>query len=547
MNLSIKVKLGAIVFGLTGIIFLMFLVTWVTTSNQKDDGLVINLAGRQRMLSQKITKETLHFVTETEKLGNPNEELAGQVRSTMNIFNTTLNALKESGRAPLSLSMSGEFRRCPKAEEPAYSQLAKVKDIWVPFQSRISSILEHPNPEDVAWIMQNNTVLLAEMNKAVGMMQKQSEGKISLLLTLQIIGVIIGLVFFSLAAKIVLGITKRLSSISDFSEHMSAGDFTFSIEESGSNELEDIINELNETTTNVGKMIGSLKHKTGELDTAAQDLNGFSHELLESASNLNERAVSTAAASEEMSVNMSTVSNAVNQTGKNIQVISSNTTELSATVTEISQNTESARNITSEAVQSVAFAADKVSELNESAKGIGQVIDSIIEISEQTKLLALNATIEAARAGEAGKGFAVVANEVKELAAQTNNATEEIRDKISTMQNSTKDTINQIHNITEVIDNVNEIVNTIASAVEEQSITTRDIADNIGRTTEATTEMTNNVSQAAEVSGMIAADAAGVNEASTQVNSVSTKMAENAQTLSGVSKEIQEMVSAFRF
>ena len=174
MNLSIKTKLGAIVLGMAGIIFLMFIVTWVTTSNQKDDGLVINLAGRQRMLSQKITKETLHFLNESKETENLNEKLASQVRTTMAIFNTTLNALKESGKAPLSLSLSGEYRHCPKAEEPAYSQLAKVKDIWVPFQSRINSILEHPNPEDIAWIMENNTVLLGEMNKAVGIMQKQS-------------------------------------------------------------------------------------------------------------------------------------------------------------------------------------------------------------------------------------------------------------------------------------------------------------------------------------------------------------------------------------
>ncbi len=298
MNLSIKVKLGAIVFGMAGVIVLMFLITWITTNNQKDDGLVINLAGRQRMLSQKITKETLHFLNESEKTGTIDEKLAEQVRTTMTIFNTTLNALKESGKAPLSLDLSGKFRRCPKAEEPAYSQLAKVKDIWVPFQSRINSILGNPNQEDLKWIMENNTVLLSEMNKAVGMMQKQSEEKISLLLTLQIFGVIIGLLFAALALKVAFGITKRLRAISDFSEHMSRGDFTFSIEESGRNELEEIITELNETTSNVGKMVEKIQFKTSELDSAANDLNGFSNELLESASNLNERAVSTAAASE---------------------------------------------------------------------------------------------------------------------------------------------------------------------------------------------------------------------------------------------------------
>ena len=71
----------------------------------------------------------------------------------------------------------------------------------------------------------------------------------------------------------------------------------------------------------------------------------------------------------------------------------------------------------------------------------------IQDIAEQTNLLALNATIEAARAGEAGKGFAVVATEVKELAKQTAEATEDIRQRIEAIQNSSHEAIQSISEI----------------------------------------------------------------------------------------------------
>lgn len=66
LNLSLRKKIGILQGGFLLLIALIMLVTfWVNTSNKKS-ALVVNLAGRQRMLSQKMTKEVLGISREME-------------------------------------------------------------------------------------------------------------------------------------------------------------------------------------------------------------------------------------------------------------------------------------------------------------------------------------------------------------------------------------------------------------------------------------------------------------------------------------------------
>jgi methyl-accepting chemotaxis protein len=90
------------------------------------------------------------------------------------------------------------------------------------------------------------------------------------------------------------------------------------------------------------------------------------------------------------------------------------------------------------AVQSLAEevknTASAIQELKDETLSIGGVAKTIRSIADQTNLLALNAAIEAARAGEQGRGFAVVADEVRKLASFTLNATNDIEQRINTLQ-----------------------------------------------------------------------------------------------------------------
>src|SRR5438309_1659729 len=119
-----------------------------------------------------------------------------------------------------------------------------------------------------------------------------------------------------------------------------------------------------------------------------------------------------------------------------------------------------------------------VDRLRESSAAIGNVVNLIAQIAKQTTLLALNSTIEAARAGVAGRGFAVVASEVKALAVQTQNATEEIKQKIDALQKDAAGSVDAVHRISNPIHAIRPVFENVNGAVAEQNATTSEISQN---------------------------------------------------------------------
>ena len=269
--------------------------------------------------------------------------------------------------------------------------------------------------------------------------------------------------------------------------------------------------------TPMRNLLSTLALNATSLGAASEELSAVSKQMTSNA--------------DETSTQANVVSAATEQVNRNIQTVATGTEEMSASIREIAKNASEAARVATSAVKVAETTNAVVGKLGESSADIGKMIKVITSIAQQTNLLALNATIEAARAGEAGKGFAVVANEVKELAKETAKATEDISQKIDTIQSDTRAAVVAIGQIGQIITQINEFQNTIASAVEEQTATTNEIS--------------RNVSDAARGSGEIAQNITGVARAAQGTSAGAGDTDRAATELSRMAAEMQRLVSQF--
>ncbi|MGH6832624.1 MAG: methyl-accepting chemotaxis protein, partial [Methyloceanibacter sp.] len=204
---------------------------------------------------------------------------------------------------------------------------------------------------------------------------------------------------------------------------------------------------------------------------------------------------------------------------------------LSASFTEMTRRAHESADIARSAATEGSNASEMVKGLVQSADRIGEVVRLINDIAAQTNLLALNATIEAARAGEAGRGFAVVASEVKTLADQTAKATEDIKQQIAAIQNSTNGAVDAMQSIVTTMGEVNKNTQEIAGAVQQQSA--------------ATSEISHSVRQAARGTEDVVAHMPGVTKAVDETSQSATQMLQVSRDLSRQAEQLRHTVENF--
>lgn len=545
--MKVSTKIILITGSLSFIIVTMFAITWWVTGTQKDDGAEINLAGRQRMLSQKMTKEIL------EGVGAENEQekqrAFSAAKNSMRVFNVTLNGLLKGGDIPLSVdSKNRDVYESSAATDEALKLLQKVSPVWRKFSVKMNNVITgSPSTEsDLKWIRENSNTLLGTMNDAVGQMQKDAESSVTLLLVLQLAGLMTAVFLLVISIVVIRKLILRLGKITKFAGVIGRGDLRAKSGVSGEDEIGQIGKSLDVMSENLNAMFTEVSVNSSSLDDFSTALGDIAVEMSERAGSTSAISINVAGSANEMSSNMHNVAAAIEEASTNISVVASATEEMTSTISEIVRSTGNAQEISGEAVLEAKSASERVDELGKAASEIGNVTETITEISDQTNLLALNATIEAARAGEAGKGFAVVANEIKDLASQTAAATHEIKRRIEGIQQSTVGTVTQIEQISKIIHEVNNIVMTITTSVEEQSSTTAEIADNIAQASVGIQEVTENVAQLSTVSDEVATD---MNEVSTHSKATSSKAEEvrsNGLDIESLAAQFSTMVAKIK-
>jgi methyl-accepting chemotaxis protein len=378
---------------------------------------------------------------------------------------------------------------------------------------------------------------------AVGTMIGRLNSSINwVLLTALVICVVSGIVNYFISRAICLPLTKGVQ----FARRVAEGDLTNNLDIHRKDEVGNLADALNAMVDNLRSIMTTIAENSKTLASASTELTATSTQLASGAEETTNQSALVASAAEEMSVNMANMAGSTDQMSANVKTVSAAVEEMTASITEIAKNAEQAATVADNAAKLAEVSNEKVGQLGAAADTIGKVIEVIQDIAEQTNLLALNATIEAARAGEAGKGFAVVATEVKELAKQTANATEDIRQRIEGIQNSTGGAVQAIGEIGDVIKKVNEVSRIIASAVEEQSITTKEIAKNVAEASTSAATVSRGVNESATAGKEITKNISGVDQAARQ-NAQSAAQTQTASAeLSKLAEELQAVVGKFK-
>ncbi|MDF2942272.1 MAG: hypothetical protein K0S01_1130 [Herbinix sp.] len=244
------------------------------------------------------------------------------------------------------------------------------------------------------------------------------------------------------------GIGKTIKYIITKLKKASEGDLTINISTKRHDEFLILIDELNNTFTNMKNLISNVKILSGDVSKTSDNVAITSEDFVKTTGDISyamneieKGIIQQAKDAEECLMQMDNLSSKITLLGDNTSKIEriTETTKTSINkgtiaTSNLNEQTKSTKEITTIIVKEIESLAEK-------SKTIDSIINVINEISNQTNLLSLNASIEAARAGEVGKGFAVVAGEIRSLADQTRKSVNDIKHIIKSIQENTKNAV----------------------------------------------------------------------------------------------------------
>ncbi len=414
--MTIKKKLIIVSCLFLALILGIFATVMYLSSLAEKDAVVINLAGRQRMLTQKLTKELLMF-----KNNSIEKE---RVLLTAKLFDSTLKSLTYGGKASIDLKMTKFTQLPPATDKEISTQLQKVGMLWSKFYENALKFLDTKDTDALKYILSHNVELLKKMNKAVFMMQKESEKKSLYVDYVIIAAIIVGIFLVIFSILLALKISKKIEHVIDTSVTLANGDMSVKIDIS-----QKINDEMDKLTFYMRKLIKSFNLLIGDIKS----------------------------------------SSIVNEVGslKMIQVNSSLKNSLSTTSKEINRTIETISEIVTsihETNNDIISVKNNAEIITENSENMSQGIDTVSSLIEKVGYLAdeTTKTIEAMI-----EGVESIANQI----AQADTNMEEMREAGENVKQRILTTVNEAEDIAAEME-------TVSSAVNEQSASIETVAEN---------------------------------------------------------------------
>lgn len=477
----------------------------------------INLAGAQRMISQRVAKEALLTASGIESRSTVEQSIAR--------FEKVHTALMQ-GNTELGITA---------VEDPTTrSQLKAVEATWGVYKTNLINYIDSPDQNELLAIKQLAPQVLKTMNTAVGMMaaaannDAKNQQYLAMFTTL-------GILFLVVLGRM-FGMTWLMVHIEHLKLHLQAvskADFSRQLEiHDRENEIGEIYIAYNEMLSQVGNLIHSVSQVAGQVSSGTIQMSSdLSH---------------TARGVDEQHMQLSHVASAMNEMTATVQEVSNNAHQAADAADNANKEASKGQSVVIstqdnilEMAQQVSNASSVLEKLQQDSVAVGNVLSVITGIAEQTNLLALNAAIEAARAGDQGRGFAVVADEVRTLAQRTQESTKEIRKTIEALQGNAIEAVSAMQQSQEKAElsvsqttEANAALGRIVEAVNVIVAMTSQIATATEEQIKVSSEIDNNITSIASVAS--------------QTTATTQQTVTTSDTISGEIDQLQSLVQRFK-
>ena len=211
-------------------------VTFWGIEAQKQDAVIINLAGRQRMLIQQITRLAGDLPTDET------QQTAIELQSAVYTFEETLSAFELGGPAPylpdetIDVSVNGST--------DIQTQLANVRSIWENYRTALTPLM-NPEPNAANFLVgleQVETIapgLIDEADSTVRLFENTATQKVNRLRSVQTVFFVSALVLLGIGAWLTRGaILEPLGSLRQAAERIGTGDMETPVNVQGLHETQ---------------------------------------------------------------------------------------------------------------------------------------------------------------------------------------------------------------------------------------------------------------------------------------------------------------------
>lgn len=234
MILSISLVM-ILFFTSTGLVFQML-------NEQDKDALLMNIAGRQRMLSQKISKNAFLLMNEKSGITLDREAVLKELQSAGTLFENTLTGFEKGGTVT-DTSGNQQVIEPLRAHE---SLVAEAMVIWSQMKPALNQIKSGGTSADYQIIYDLNNKILAKQDQLVNALQMNAEKKVSSTQAILTGSALLALIAFG--ATIILlrrFVIKPIAYIVEEMKQVAEGDYSVSVKPQATIELDFLAGSLN--------------------------------------------------------------------------------------------------------------------------------------------------------------------------------------------------------------------------------------------------------------------------------------------------------------